>query len=77
MRFQGAYGSTYFKLFQPFMSYKDELEIRTNHKTHQLHTDKELFGEVMKRLELKVKATYTTEEFDSLKEKIENLIDKK
>ena len=26
--FQGAYGSTYFKLFQPFMPFKDELNIR-------------------------------------------------
>ena len=26
--FQGAYGPTYFKLYQPFMSYKDELSIR-------------------------------------------------
>lgn len=26
--FQGAYGSTYFKLYQPFMPYKDELNIR-------------------------------------------------
>ena len=28
--FQGAYGASYFKLYQPFMSYKDELNIRLN-----------------------------------------------
>lgn len=26
--FQGAYGATYFKLYQPIMSYKDEIELR-------------------------------------------------
>lgn len=30
--FQGAYGSTYFKLFQPFMPFKDELNIRLGSK---------------------------------------------
>lgn len=27
-QFQGAYGSTYFKLYQPFIAYKDELKFR-------------------------------------------------
>lgn len=27
-QFQGAYGSTYFKLYQPFIAYKDELKLR-------------------------------------------------
>lgn len=27
-QFQGAYGATYFKLYQPFISYKDELTLR-------------------------------------------------
>ena len=71
--FQGAYGCTYFKLYQPFMSYKDEIEIRTNKKSHQLHSDNELFKELMDLIGMKTKATYTSKEFDEFKEKIKNL----
>lgn len=79
--FQGAYGSTYFKLYQPFMPYKDELEIRTKcndsktHTTnvHQLHSDKELLKKIMEKIGMENKATYTEDEFNTFKEKLNAL----
>lgn len=71
--FQGAYGCTYFKLYQPFMSYKDEFEIRTNKQFHQLHSDNELFNKFMNFIGMKPKATYTAEEFEVFMQKINDL----
>lgn len=71
--FQGAYGCTYFKLYQPFMSYKDEFEIRTNKQFHQLHSDNELFNKFMNFIGMRPKATYTAEEFEVFMQKINDL----
>lgn len=67
--FQGAYGTTYFKLYQPFMSYKDEIDIRINHE-HTLHTKDELLEEILKRIKLTVKATYKKDDMDNIIEQI-------
>lgn len=69
--FQGAYGATYFKLYQPFMSYKDEIDIRINHE-HSLHTKDELLKKIIdeynKHSEVKfeMKATYNETEMQGL-----------
>lgn len=65
--FQGAYGGSYFKLFQPFMPYKDELDIRTN-SSHQLHSAQEILEAFMKKNSKEVKATYTEAEFEQIME---------
>lgn len=71
--FQGAYGRAYYKLFQPFMSYKDELEIRIN-SSHKLHSELELFEELMKNLDLPVQATYTEKEYIKIKELLNEIV---
>lgn len=63
--FQGAYGTTYFKLYQPFMSYKDEIDIRINHE-HALHSKDELLEKILQKYELNVKATYSKNEMDEI-----------
>lgn len=63
--FQGAYGSTYFKLYQPFMSYKDEISIRTE-GLHEYKTKDELLKELLGILGCDMKSTYTHEEFDDV-----------
>lgn len=67
--FQGAYGATYFKLYQPFMSYKDEIDIRINHE-HALHTKDELLEKILKEIDLKVQATYKKDDMDNIIKKI-------
>lgn len=63
--FQGAYGSTFFKLYQPFMSYKDELGIRTgNH--NQVKPAKTLLTKILKELDVPVKGSYSDEEIDGI-----------
>ena len=73
--FQGAYGRAYYKLFQPFMSYKDELEIRIN-SSHKLHSELELFKYFMGKMEQPVQATYTENEFIRIKELINKIVGK-
>ena len=63
--FEGAYGSTYFKLYQPFMSYKDELDIRFKHK-HLLKTQKDLLLSMLKAMGVKPKNNYTDEEIQDI-----------
>lgn len=70
--FQGAYGCAYYKLFQPFMPYKDELDIRTG-STHQLHSSLELLGDFMKKIGKPLKATYTKQEYEEIKEMISEM----
>lgn len=67
--FEGAYGATYFKLYQPFMSYKDELEIRMEHK-HQFRTQKDLLKNILKELQVVEKPNYTKEEIEAIVEKV-------
>lgn len=78
-KFQGAYGSTYFKLYQPMMPYKDEIDLRIN-KPHDLYTQ----GDMLKLLdiviqkdpelaELKGKKILTKEEYSRIQSKINQL----
>lgn len=67
--FQGVYGTTYFKLYQPFMSYKDEIDIRIGHD-HKLKTKDELLKEILKKKEIRMKDTYTKEEIDDIVNKV-------
>lgn len=67
--FQGAYGATYFKLYQPFMSYKDEIDIRINHE-HALHSKDELLEKILDKRSLKLQATYKQGEIDEIMKEI-------
>lgn len=67
--FEGAYGATYFKLYQPFMSYKDELEIRMEHK-HKFKTQKDLLKKILEAIEIPVKPNYTSKEIEDIVEMI-------
>jgi deoxycytidylate deaminase len=67
--FEGAYGQTYFKLYQPFMSYKDELDIRYQHK-HFYRTQKDLFVKMIEALGLDPKNNYTEEEINEIVSKL-------
>ena len=60
--FQGAYGTAYFKLYQPFMSYKDEICIRTG-DLHEYRTNAQLLNDILKRLGKESKTTYTQQEY--------------
>lgn len=59
--FQGAYGATYYKLYQPFMSLKDELNIRTG-DNHKLRTGNELLKEILKQLDINPHKSYSENE---------------
>lgn len=63
--FQGAYGSTYYKLYQPFMSYKDEISIRTCRK-HGYRTNDQLLKDILKIVNEESKATYSEEEYNHI-----------
>lgn len=63
--FQGAYGSTYFKLYQPFISYKDELSIRTNH-SNQIKPSNELLKKILKEYDIEEKESYTVDEINDI-----------
>ena len=67
--FQGAYGSTYFKLYQPFISYKDELSIRTQH-SNQIKPANDLLKKILKEYDIEEKESYTVEEINDILSKI-------
>lgn len=58
------------------MSYKDELEIRLDHK-HNLRPSLDLFKEILKTMGFTYEATYTEDKFneykDILMEKLKNV----
>ncbi len=64
--FQGAYGSTYFKLFQPFMPFKDELNIRLG---SQSHVDESAAEKIVKLLDENIK-DITDEQKQKILEKL-------
>lgn|SRR5574344_91839 len=64
--FQGAYGSSYFKLYQPFMSYKDELSIRLGSSKPQIKTKSEILTELLKQCKMDNKATYSIKEYEKI-----------
>lgn len=71
VRYEGVYGASYFKLYTPFISYKDELSIRTFNGVHDLKSSDELLAEIMKKLELgEVKKNYSQKEFNDILENI-------
>ena len=77
VHYQGAYGATYFKLYTPFMAYKDELSIRTN-SYHEYKSSDKLLGEILKELELgDMQKNYTKEEYLEILERVKNLKDSK
>lgn len=59
-QFQGAFGSTYFKLYQPIMPYKEELALRMHglltpkdsHKVEEKYTKKEALRNLFKSMNL-------------------------
>jgi len=63
--FQGAYGTTYFKLYKPFMSYKDEFDIRIGHK-HNLYSSKDLLKRILTELNIEKKGSYSRAEIDDI-----------
>ncbi len=63
--FQGAYGSTYFKLYQPFISYKDELSIRINH-SNQIKPANDLLKKILKEFNIEEKESYSVDEINSI-----------
>lgn len=67
--FQGAYGATYFKLYQPFISYKDELGIRTGNHNH-VKPAKVLLDKILKELNLQVQGSYKDEEIEDILNKL-------
>lgn len=67
--FQGAYGASYFKLYQPFMSYKDELWIRLGHKGEVLSKSK-LLDSILKEFKIDSQPSYTKEEIKKIVSKI-------
>ena len=65
--FQGAYGPTYFKLYQPFMSYKDELSIRlTDSNSPAMISRKEAMRQIIEALDLDDVDRYKKEDIDEL-----------
>ena len=69
--FQGAYGATYYKLYQPFMSLKDELNIRTG-DNHKVKTGNELLKEILKQLGIDPHKSYTEDEVKEILKTIGN-----
>ena len=63
--FEGAIGVTYFKLYQPFMPYKDELNILTEGK-HTLNPPKVLLEKILEKLDIKAKTTYSDKEIEEI-----------
>ena len=76
-QFQGAYGATYFKLYQPFMAYKDEISLRTKNDKHEVKTSNEIFKErlndIFTMLDLSPRDNYTDKDMEEVKGKIEKL----
>lgn len=64
-RFEGAFGDSFNKLFRPFLSLKDELEIGIEHK-HGLRESSSLMRDIMKTIGKKYKYTYTDEEYEDI-----------
>lgn len=74
--FQGAYGSTYFKLYQPFMSYKDEIGIRTGEYKRSYRTGNDMLKGILEELKIPVPSNFTEEEYKAIKDKVHNLVNK-
>ncbi len=74
-RYQGAYGRTYYKLFQPLMPYKDELKIRCKHKSINLHVSSTIIDKLKSIKELHLDRTILyDDEYNESSEMIEKII---
>ena len=71
--FEGAIGPTYFKLYQPFMPYKDEVSILTGGK-HGLNSSKTLLKKMLKELGVEEQSTYTDVQIEEILEKLKERI---
>ena len=69
-RFEGAFGDSFNKLYRPFLSLKDELEIGIEHK-HGLKESSKLLKDIMKLIGKETKSTYTKEEYEDILKIIE------
>ena len=67
--FEGAIGPTYFKLYQPFMPYKDEVSILTGGK-HGLNSSKTLLKKMLKELGVEEHPTYTDAQIEEILAKL-------
>lgn len=65
-RFEGAFGDSFNKLFRPFLSLKDELEIGIEHK-HGLMESSGLLKEIVGLIGKKYKSTYSAEEYSEIR----------
>lgn len=75
-QFQGAYGATYCKLYQPFMSYKEELSMRTNESASKLRSSSDLLNEILKKIGKKKQNCYSQDDFDAVMKAIKDLKEK-
>lgn len=69
--FEGAIGPTYFKLYQPFMPYKDEVSILTGGK-HGLNSSKTLLKKLLKELGVEEQPTYTDAQMEEILNKLKD-----
>lgn len=75
-QFQGAYGATYCKLYQPFMAYKDEIAMRTNESASKLKSSSDLLSGILEEVGKKKQNCYSQSDYDALIQKIKDLKDK-
>lgn len=75
-QFQGAYGATYYKLYQPFMAYKDELAIRTKGNAHGLKSASNLLKDIMGKLGGQTQNCYSKNDCDEILKEIDELKEK-
>ncbi len=69
-RFEGAFGDSFNKLYRPFLSLKDELEIGIEHK-HGLKESSKLLKDIMIIIGKEPQSTYTKEEYDEILKLVE------
>lgn len=75
-RFEGVFGDSFYKLYRPFLSLKDELEIGIEHK-HGLMESTKLMKGIMKAIGKEYKSTYTDDEYKAILKEIEEKFKKK
>lgn len=75
-QFQGAYGATYYKLYQPFMAYKDEIAIRTDERSSKLKTSSELLNGILKEMGSKMQNCYSQNDYEDVIKTIKDLKEK-
>lgn len=75
-QFQGAYGATYCKLYQPFMAYKDELAMRTNEVSSKLKSSSDLLKEILEEVGKPKQNCYSQNDYESVIAAIRELKEK-